>query len=357
MEESRLELLRFAVPAERSKSVRVRGVPRAAGEPPVTTELHDLFSMVGPIFSLRLTDSGERDGCQQAFVRFYSFRDAARAARVLHRRPFAGSILRVQQCVDHARDVLRELPLSRQYCCNLANYYFGFNGWSNRILGNSVSRGTAGNTVVKGDATEPVLTVRAVCAVEVLVPAFEIAARGFGEDEEKVQNQAMERTKLAKIMKMAMDKALSNAFSKIIILLPETGPIAALLDPRIDDCDDLAADQELTPPCLRCTDGVDRDSQRLSGRALIGRRRRRRQRRRDESTPRTDSPGLSLSTAYIPLGAAWLRPSRASLLEPTRGFQGPPHEVCRDPCPSSSALPAHTHSCICSRACALNVHL
>ncbi|XP_032821492.1 RAD52 motif-containing protein 1 isoform X3 [Petromyzon marinus] len=245
MEESRLELLRFAVPAERSKSVRVRGVPRAAGEPPVTTELHDLFSMVGPIFSLRLTDSGERDGCQQAFVRFYSFRDAARAARVLHRRPFAGSILRVQQCVDHARDVLRELPLSRQYCCNLANYYFGFNGWSNRILGNSVSRGTAGNTVVKGDATEPVLTVRAVCAVEVLVPAFEIAARGFGEDEEKVQNQAMERTKLAKIMKMAMDKALSNAFSKIIILLPETGPIAALLDPRIDDCDDLAADQEL----------------------------------------------------------------------------------------------------------------
>ncbi|XP_061411755.1 RAD52 motif-containing protein 1 [Lethenteron reissneri] len=240
MEESpRLELLRFSLPSERSKSVRVRGVPR------VSTELHDLFSTVGPIFSLRLTDSGERDGCQQAFVRFYSFRDAARAARVLHRRPFAGSILRVQQCVDRAGDVLRELPLSRQYCCNLANYYFGFNGWSNSILGNSVSRGAAGNTLVRGDATEPALTVRAVCAVEVLVPAFEIAARGFGEDEEVVQNQAMERTKLAKMKKMAMDKALSNAFSKIIILLPETGPVAAFLDSRVDNCDDLTADQEL----------------------------------------------------------------------------------------------------------------
>ncbi|XP_077706607.1 RAD52 motif-containing protein 1-like [Canis aureus] len=70
-----------------------------------------------------------------AIIKFYSARDAHRAQRACHEKHlFQNSPLKVHLGTKHKAVQHQALALNSSQCQELANYYFGFNGWSKRII-------------------------------------------------------------------------------------------------------------------------------------------------------------------------------------------------------------------------------
>ncbi|XP_033616604.1 LOW QUALITY PROTEIN: RAD52 motif-containing protein 1, partial [Fukomys damarensis] len=171
-----------------------------------------------------------------AVVKFYSARDARRAQKACDGRPLVQSApVKVHLGNRHKAVRHQTLPLSSSRCQELANYYFGFNGWSKRIIKLQELSDLEGREeeALAAPAALGRQSLKFLCAVEVVLPAYECRSPGCAVVEEPLQE--LEQGPMALLMKrkvaqkLATQKALADAFQKLcIVALGE--PFLVVLD-------------------------------------------------------------------------------------------------------------------------------
>ncbi|CAH2302814.1 RAD52 motif-containing 1 [Pelobates cultripes] len=114
----------------------------------------------------------------------------------------------------------KSLALNSSKCQDLANFYLGFNGWSKRII---ALQNISGLHELEDECdTQEQRKVRYMCVLEVMLPGYDVCSRGVGVAEEDVEksNDPMEfLMKSGKLQKYAVQKALSDAFHKILLVI------------------------------------------------------------------------------------------------------------------------------------------
>nr|XP_042700774.1 RAD52 motif-containing protein 1 isoform X2 [Chrysemys picta bellii] len=204
----------FPVPAETLSRL---------GERSVQHSLFSAFSEFGLLYSVRVHRNAAVAGPgYYALVKFYSARDASRAQRACNRqRLFQKSPLKVCICTRQKAFQQQVLALRSYKCKELANYYLGFNGWSNRIITlQNISGFDLENEELGGLPERQCL--KYLCVVEVTLPHHGICTRGLGIAEAYVENgrDPLEFVmKTGNVQKLAVEKALSGAFQKILLIV------------------------------------------------------------------------------------------------------------------------------------------
>ncbi|XP_055983354.1 RAD52 motif-containing protein 1-like [Sorex fumeus] len=224
------EVIPFTVPSESDKTLLVWELSPG----PTAEELHHslsaAFSRFGLLYSVRVfpNAAAARPGFY-AVVKFYSARAAHSAQQACHQQPlFQSSPLKVRlsrhKAVQH-----RTLALNSSQCQELANYYFGFNGWSKRIV--KLQDLSDIEERENEDIVAPLekQSVKIFCALEVVLPSFDCKSPGVGiaqETLDKTEGPLSFLMKRKTTQKFAIQKAVSDAFQKLLIVVLESGKIA-----------------------------------------------------------------------------------------------------------------------------------
>uniref|UniRef100_A0A8I3PIE4 DM1 domain-containing protein n=1 Tax=Canis lupus familiaris TaxID=9615 RepID=A0A8I3PIE4_CANLF len=227
------ESVSFAVPTERDKNlagVGAKSGPSAEAFP--QRSLVTAFSQFGLLYSVGVFPNAAvaRPGfC--AIIKFYSARDAHRAQRACHEKHlFQNSPLKVHLGTKHKAVQHQALALNSSQCQELANYYFGFNGWSKRII--KLQDLSDLEERENEDTTEPLQkqSLQFFCALEVVLPSYECKSLGVGmvqEPLDKLQEGPLSfLMKRKTTQKLPIKKAMSDAFQKLLVAVLESGKIA-----------------------------------------------------------------------------------------------------------------------------------
>ncbi|KFP79853.1 RAD52 motif-containing protein 1, partial [Apaloderma vittatum] len=185
--------------------------------------LFSAFSKFGPLYSVRVHRNAAVAGPgYYAIIKFYSARDASRAQGACNgQKLFQESPLKVCVCTRQKGFQQQVLALSSNKCQELANHYFGFNGWSSRIITLQNVSGFDGENEELGRTLQQ-RSVKYLCAVEVTLPNHGVRARGVALGEADVENgeDPLEFvTAMRRAQKLAAGKALSSAFQKILLVV------------------------------------------------------------------------------------------------------------------------------------------
>lgn len=174
-----------------------------------------------------------------AIIKFYSSRDAQRAQRACDGKPlFQTSPVKVRLSTRHKALRHQAFALNSSRCQELANFYFGFNGWSKRILKLQELPG-AEDEALAGPGRKQ--SLKFFCAVEVVLPAYGCRSPGVGIADEPLhqleegQPSFLMRRKTAQ--KLAIQSALSDAFQKLAIVVLESGKVAVEYIPSEESID------------------------------------------------------------------------------------------------------------------------
>ncbi|XP_078293126.1 RAD52 motif-containing protein 1-like isoform X1 [Panthera onca] len=218
-----------------------------------TTPQHSLFavfSQFGLLYSVRVFPNAAvaRPGFY-AIIKFYSARDAHRAQKACDQKQlFQNSPVKVRLGTKHKAVQHQALALNSSQCQELANYYFGFNGWSKRI---TKLQDLSDLEERANEDTVPPLqkqSLKFFCALEVVLPSYECRSPGAGMAEETLDD--LEEGPLSFLMKrrttqkLAIQKAVSDAFQKLLIVILESGKIAVEYRP-CEEITDASTEDEL----------------------------------------------------------------------------------------------------------------
>uniref|UniRef100_D4A823 RAD52 motif-containing protein 1 n=1 Tax=Rattus norvegicus TaxID=10116 RepID=D4A823_RAT len=202
--------------------------------------LFTVFSQFGLLYSVRVFPNAAVAGPGfYAIVKFYSSRDAQRAQKACDGKPlFQTSPVKVRLGTRHKALQHQAFALNSSRCQELANYYFGFNGWSKRIVKLQELSGLEDAALaVPMQKRNP----QFFCAVEVVLPAYGCTSPGVGISEEPLpqleEGQPSFLTKRKTAQKLAFQAALSDAFQKLTIVVLESGRIAVEYRPTEEDLD------------------------------------------------------------------------------------------------------------------------
>ncbi|XP_006833784.1 PREDICTED: RAD52 motif-containing protein 1-like [Chrysochloris asiatica] len=194
-----VELVPFVVPTDSNKTLVVWELNSG----PTAEDLHHflftVFSQFGLLYSVRVFPNAAvaRPGFY-AIIKFYSARDAHRAQKACDRKQlFQESPVKVHLGTKHKAVQHQALALNSSRCQELANYYFGFNGWSKRIikLQDLSDLDERENEDIMAAAQKQ--NLKFFCALEVVLPAYECRSPGIGIAEGPVEKQEEESGKIA----------------------------------------------------------------------------------------------------------------------------------------------------------------
>uniref|UniRef100_A0A8D0H3Y8 RAD52 motif-containing protein 1 n=1 Tax=Sphenodon punctatus TaxID=8508 RepID=A0A8D0H3Y8_SPHPU len=234
------EVLEFRVPTEPCKTLLVWGLENEEEH-----SLYSVFSEFGLLYSVRVhRNASVAEPGYYALVKFYSARDASRAQQACSSQQlFQKSPLKVYVCTRQKAFQQQVLSLNSYKCQELANYYLGFNGWSSRIftLQNLSGFEKEGNEVPGGLPKSQCL--KYLCAQEVMLPHHGICTRGIGVAEVSVENNQVTQTR--SVMKLAVQRALSDAFQKILLVILENGKVAVEYSSAQEDPFDSLTEEEM----------------------------------------------------------------------------------------------------------------
>ncbi|XP_051014668.1 RAD52 motif-containing protein 1 isoform X1 [Acomys russatus] len=130
------ELISFVVPTQSDKVLLVWELSAGPSAEALSHSLFTVFSQFGLLYSVRVFPNAAvaRPGFY-ATIKFYSSRDAQRAQKACDGKPlFQTSPVKVRLGTRHRALRHQAFALNSSRCQDLANYYFGFNGWSKRII-------------------------------------------------------------------------------------------------------------------------------------------------------------------------------------------------------------------------------
>lgn len=209
--------------------------------------LFTVFSQFGLLYSVRVFPNAAvaRPGFY-AIIKFYSSRDAQRAQKSCDGKPlFQTSPVKVHLSTRHKALRHQAFALNSSRCQDLANYYFGFNGWSKRILKLQELSGPEDAAL---SAPVQKCGFQFFCAAEVVLPSYGCRSPGVAIAEEprhqleEGQSSFLTRRKTAQ--KLAIQGALSDAFQKLSIVVLGSGRIAVEYRPG-EETVDVTSEEEL----------------------------------------------------------------------------------------------------------------
>ncbi|KAM6295356.1 RAD52 motif-containing protein 1 [Aegotheles albertisi] len=240
------EVVEFRVPTGSAQTLLVWGLEP---EPGLEHSLFSAFSRFGLLYSVRAHRNAAVAGPgYYAIVKFYSAGDASRAQRACNgQRLFQKSPLKVCVCTKQKGFQQRALALNSNKCQELANHYLGFNGWSSRII---TLQNVSGFDDENGDQAETMQkrSVKYLCAVEVTLPSHGVCTRGVALSEADVEHpeDPLEFvTASRRVQKLAVGKALSHAFQKILLVVLENGKVAVEYNSTPEELTDSLTEEEL----------------------------------------------------------------------------------------------------------------
>ncbi|XP_069642843.1 RAD52 motif-containing protein 1 isoform X2 [Haliaeetus albicilla] len=263
------EVVEFRVPAGSGQTLLVWGLEP---EPGLEHSLFSAFSKFGLLYSARARRNAAVAGPgYYAIIKFYSAGDASRAQRMCNgQRLFQKSPLKVCVCTKQKGFQQQVLALNSSKCQELANHYLGFNGWSSRIITLQNVSGFDGENEELGKTLQK-RSVKYLCAVEVTLPNHGVCTRGVALGEADVENgeDPLEFvTATRRVQKLAVGKALSSAFQKILLIVLENGKVVVEYNSSQEKPTDFLTEEELkglvqAPSSLRGR-GTDRNSEGLA---------------------------------------------------------------------------------------------
>ncbi|XP_045345000.1 RAD52 motif-containing protein 1-like isoform X14 [Leopardus geoffroyi] len=244
------ELVSFTVPTESDKTLLVWELSSGPTAEALHHSLFAVFSQFGLLYSVRVFPNAAvaRPGFY-AIIKFYSARDAHRAQKACDQKQlFQNSPVKVRLGTKHKAVQHQALALNSSQCQELANYYFGFNGWSKRII--KLQDLSDLEERANEDTVPPLQkqSLKFFCALEVVLPSYECQSPGAGMAEEPLDN--LEEGPLSFLMKrrtiqkLAIQKAVSDAFQKLLIVILESGKIAVEYRP-CEEIPDASTEDEL----------------------------------------------------------------------------------------------------------------
>ncbi|XP_039702731.1 RAD52 motif-containing protein 1 isoform X1 [Pteropus medius] len=245
-----VELVPFAVPTESDKTLLVWELSAGPTAEDLHHSLFTVFSQFGLLYSVRVFPNAAvaRPGFY-AIIKFYSARAAHRAQTACDQKQlFQKSPVKVRLGTRHKAVKHEALALNSSRCQELANYYFGFNGWSKRII-----KLQDLSDLEEGENEDIVAPLRKqslkfFCALEVMLPSYECRSPGVGMAEEPLDK--LEEGPLSFLMKrkmtqkLAIQKAMSDAFQKLLIVVLESGKTAVVYKP-CEEITDAKTEEEL----------------------------------------------------------------------------------------------------------------
>ncbi|XP_037349993.1 RAD52 motif-containing protein 1 isoform X1 [Talpa occidentalis] len=242
------ELVPFAVPTGCDKTLLVWELSPGPTAEALHRSLFTVFSQFGLLYSVRVfPNAAVAQSGFYAIVKFYSARDARRAQKACDQMPlFQTSPVKVHLSTRHKAVQHQTLALNSSQCQALANYYFGFNGWSKRIIKLQDLSDLEERENEDIVAPPQKQCLKFFCALEVVLPSYECRSPGVGIAEESLDT--VEEGPLSLLMKrktiqkLAVQKAVSDAFQKLLIVVLESGKIAveyrpceAIRDARVEE--------------------------------------------------------------------------------------------------------------------------
>ncbi|NXP46870.1 RDM1 protein, partial [Heliornis fulica] len=240
------EVVEFRVPAGSAQTLLVWGLEPESG---LEHSLFLAFSKFGPLYSVRVHRNAAVAGPgYYAVIKFYSAGDAGRAQRACNgQRLFQKSPLKVCVCTRQKGFHQQALALNSNKCQELANHYLGFNGWSSRIITLQNLSGFDSENEELGKAVQK-RSVKYLCAVEVTVPNHGVCTRGVALGEADIENSEDPLefvTASRRVQKLAVGKALANAFQKILLVVLENGKVAVECSSTQAELTDSLTEEEL----------------------------------------------------------------------------------------------------------------
>ncbi|XP_060059289.1 RAD52 motif-containing protein 1 isoform X2 [Erinaceus europaeus] len=235
------EVIPFAIPMENDKTLLVWELSCGPTAEALHHSLFIVFSQFGLLYSVRVFPNAAVAGPGfYAIIKFYSARDAQKAQKACNQKQlFQNSPVKVHLSTTHKAVQHQTRALNSSQCQELANYYFGFNGWSKRIV--KLQELSDLEESENENIGEPLQkqSLKFFCAVEVVLPFYDCRSPGVGIAEEPLDT--LEEGTLSFLMKrktvqkLAIQKAVSDAFQKLLIVALESGKIAVEYRP----CEDL----------------------------------------------------------------------------------------------------------------------
>ncbi|XP_057392610.1 RAD52 motif-containing protein 1-like isoform X2 [Balaenoptera acutorostrata] len=129
-------LVPFVVPIVGDKTLLVWELSCGPTAEALQHSLFTVFSQFGLLYSVRVFPNAAVAGpVFYAIIEVYSARDAHRAQKACDQKQlFQTSPVKVRLGTRHKAVQHNTLAPNSSRCQELANYYFGFNGWSKRII-------------------------------------------------------------------------------------------------------------------------------------------------------------------------------------------------------------------------------
>ncbi|XP_012937033.1 RAD52 motif-containing protein 1 [Aplysia californica] len=191
-----------------------------------------------------------------AFVKFFSRMAARKAKRSLHLTHFAGKeACKVNFAKRRKPDEREGVLLYVSRCRELANHFLGYNGWSSsvRLLAKEsgdVPQSSADQSQNTSDRPEPSRewnrgppqasrewSCAIVYTAEISLPRHGLRALGVGECEQTLPAPGIQAKIQATALchKRALERALQNAFSKILLVVSPDGKVYPEVDTTKSD--------------------------------------------------------------------------------------------------------------------------
>ncbi|XP_055253639.1 RAD52 motif-containing protein 1 isoform X2 [Moschus berezovskii] len=222
------ELVPFAVPTGSDKTLLVWELSSGPTAEALQLSLFTVFSQFGLLYSVRVFPNAAVAGPGfYAIIKFYSARDAHRAQKACNQKQlFQKSPVKIRLGTQHKAVQHNTLALNSSRCQELANYYFGFNGWSKRII-KLQDISDPKEERENEDIVAPLQkqSLKFFCALEVVLPSYECRSPGVGMAEEPLDNLEEDLGPLSLLMKrkktqkLAIQKAMTDAFQKLQIVV------------------------------------------------------------------------------------------------------------------------------------------
>ncbi|KAG9474419.1 RAD52 motif-containing protein 1 [Eleutherodactylus coqui] len=243
------EVLSFTIPVECNKIVFVWNITARIPEGVIYRSIEKSFSHFGPLYSLKLLPNASvAEPGYYAVIKYFSAHSAKRAQAACDKKnAFQDTPLKVQICIKQKGFPYKSLELYSHRCEELANYYLGFNGWSKRIITLQNISGLDDDSEEESVPQEHA-KLKYLSVVQVTLPHHGVCSRGVGVAVESIekQNDRLEYVlKSGKVQKRAVQKALSNAFQKILLVVFENGKVAVEYVPGENETIDCLTEEEL----------------------------------------------------------------------------------------------------------------
>ncbi|XP_078501126.1 RAD52 motif-containing protein 1 isoform X1 [Lissotriton helveticus] len=244
------EIIEFKVPTDNNKTLFVWNITAFLSEEETYIILMKTFSEFGLLYSIKVCKNAVvAEPGFYAIVKFYSARDASQAQRACDKKVlFQDFPLKVRVCTKQKGYQHLGCGLNSVKCQDVANHYLGFNGWSKRII---MIQNISGFDDLEDEDTEVEpegKNLKYLCVIEVALHKHGLCSRGVGVGEEKLENpkDTLEFVmKTGKTQKFAVQKALSDAFQKILLVVLENGKVAAEYSSVREEAVDCLSEEEL----------------------------------------------------------------------------------------------------------------